>query len=326
VRAIPELGINFSHRHAEWLGYDPDALYRRLLDGLGVRRLRLSVYWDEVSAAPDQLDFAPVRRWLDPLQERGGTALVTLGLKAQRWPEYYPPAWLSAVNPLPNGADIEDQQRVVTHLLLLLERLTAYLADYDAVDSWQVENEPFLPSMRHTPAWRISPSLLEREIDVVREADPRRRPIVVNHSSQNRFDRRWWTALLLADVLAENVYTRKPNRWPWPRYLNVYALWPYAPTLGRYASVSLRLFKELWITELQAEPWERIDMKTIAPDQIGSVSPERILANLRRVSRAGARRVYLWGAEWWRYTADHHGDQRYWDLARRLFDSARDAR
>lgn len=318
-RASFELGANFSHRHAAWLGLDPDACYRQLLDELGVRRVRISVYWDEVAPAPDHLDFAPIRRWLDPLEQRGAKALVTLGLKAQRWPEYYPPGWLTEDVSLPMGCDLEAQPRVVAHMLLLLERLTAFLADYDAVDAWQVENEPFLPSMRHTVAWRFPPALLAREIAVVREADPRRRPIVVNHSTQNRFDGRWWQALAQADVLAENVYTRKPNTWPWPRYFNAHAIPLLAPPLGREARVALAMGKELWVTELQAEPWERADVHTLTPARTGSVSPERIEANLRLVRRAGARRVYLWGAEWWRFTADRDNDARYWNLAHRLF-------
>jgi hypothetical protein len=313
------LGVNFSHRHAEWLNQDPDGLFERLLDELGVRHVRLSVYWDEIAPSAEQLDFAPLRRWLGPMERRGARALVTVGLKAQRWPEFYPPEWLTRAHPLPDGALLDDHPRVVAHLLLMLERVTAFAADYDAIDAWQVENEAFLPSLRNTAGWHFSADLLAREIAVVREADPRRRPIVVNHSSQNCLDRRWQVGLRLADVIAENVYTRKPNRWPWPRYFNVHAIPLFAPPLGRYAATARRHGKGFWITELQAEPWERQDVHALTPAAIGSISPERIRRNLDLVRRAGADRIYLWGAEWWRFTADRDGDTRYWDLARRLF-------
>jgi hypothetical protein len=208
----------------------------------------------------------------------------------------------------------------VTLLLLMLERVAAFLADVDVIDAWQVENEPFV-DVHRTRRWRISPGLLAREIEVVREADPRRRPVVVNHSSRSAFDRMWVPALQAGDVLAQNVYTRRPVSWGPVKYLNVHALGPLAPPLRRQARVARRLGREFWVTELQAEPWERRPMTELAPDEIGSVSPERIRANLRLAARSGASRVYLWGAEWWRYLAERHRDGRYLELARELFDA-----
>src|SRR5581483_8248322 len=123
--------------------------------------------------------------------------------------------------------------------------------------AWQVENEPFLPAAGRTVGWRIAPALLEREVAVVRDADPRRRPVVINHSSASAFDRWWLPALQAADVLAQNVYTRVPGRRLPVRYFNRYALGPFAPGLRRQAAVARRLGKSFWITELQAEPWER---------------------------------------------------------------------
>lgn len=318
----PELGVNFSHRHAAWLGLDPDALYRRLLDELGVRHVRLSVYWDEVAPAPDRIDYAPIRRWLMPLQERGGKALVTLGIKGQRHPEFYPPEWLTAESPLPQGAKLEQFPRVTTHLLLTLERLTAALADWDCIDGWQVENEPFLPAARRTSGYEISAALLEREVGVVRDVDPRHRPIVINHASLSRLDRTWLTALELGDVLAQNVYTRKPHP-RWPGLWNMYAWWwLLRPNLKAQAWLARRQGKGFWITELQAEPWEKADVHTLPHASIRSVSPTLIEKNLRLVTKAGAERVYLWGAEWWWFAADKQRDWRYWELAGRLFKQA----
>jgi hypothetical protein len=313
------LGVNFSHRHARWLGQDPDQILRLLLDDLGARSFRVSVYWDEVAPAPGKLEFEPVRRWLDPLERAGARTIVTVGLKAQRWPEYYPPEWISDGTPLPRGANLDAHPRVITHLLLMLERLTAFLADYGTVEAWQVENEPFLPGST-TVGWLISPALLQREIEVVRSADPRRRPVVVNHSTHSRFDDRWQTALLVADVLGENVYTRRPTGRRWPPYANPHSWGPLAPPLRRQARLAHELGREFWITELQAEPWERGDVHGLTPARVGSVSPRRIESNLRLVRAAGADRIYLWGAEWWRFTADRDGDTRYWDLANRLFN------
>lgn len=314
----PRLGVSFSHRHCAWLGLDARETLEFLLRDIGVRHLRLSVFWDEIAPEPSTLDFAPLRPWLEIAGRHDARVLMTVGLKAQRWPEFYPPDWLTHEHPIPNGADLSRYPRVEALLRLMLERVTAFLADIDVIDAWQVENEPFVP-VRRTRGWRIPPRLLVHEAAVVREADPRRRPIVINHSSRSAFDRMWVPALDVGDVLAQNVYTRRPLGWGPVRYLNVHALGLLAPALRRQAAVARRLGREFWITELQAEPWETRPQIALEPRAIGSISPERIRANLRLAVRTGASRIYIWGAEWWRYTAQRHGDTRYLDLARTLF-------
>jgi hypothetical protein len=314
----PALGVSFSHRQCTWLGLDPRETLEFLLGEIGVRHVRLSVFWDEIAPEPAKLDFAPLRPWLEIAGRHGAHVLMTVGLKAQRWPEFYPPEWLTREHNIPDGADLSHYPRVETVLRLMLERVVAFLADVDAIDAWQVENEPFV-RVRRTHGWKIPPGLLAREVAVVREADPRRRPVVINHSSRSAFDRMWVPALELGDVLAQNVYTRRPGGWGPFRYLNVPAPGPFAPALRRQAAIARRLEREFWITELQAEPWETKPMIELPPEEIGSVSPQRIRANLRLARRSGASRVYLWGAEWWRYTAKQHGDSRYLDLAREMF-------
>lgn len=319
--AAPRLGVSFSHRHAAWLGLDPRESLRSLLSGTGVRYLRLSAYWDEIAPEANKLDFAPLRRWLDIAAEYDARVLMTVGIKGQRWPEFYPPEWLTRAHTIPPNAALDDHPRVVALLLLMLERLVAYLADQDVIDSWQVENEPFVPASSAPDGWRISPGLLDREIAVTRDADPRRRPIVVNHSSHSRFDGSWQSALRPADVLAQNVYTRQPAKWRWwpGRYLDVHALGPLSPPLYAQAETARREGGDFWITELQAEPWERQPVTDLAPDAVRSISPALLRHNLRLARRTGASRVYLWGAEWWQYTAQKHGDRRYLELARELF-------
>ncbi|MBI2761888.1 MAG: hypothetical protein HYX51_10750 [Chloroflexi bacterium] len=317
----PALGVSFSHHHAAWLGLDPRETLRRLLEEVRVRHLRLSVHWHEIAPEPTRLDFSPLAPWLDLAARHDARVLMTLGLKAQRHPEFYPPEWLTGEHPLPHGADIAEHPRMVTRLLLMLERATAFLADHDIIDAWQVENEPFLPAAGRTVGWKFSPGLLEREIAVVRDSDPRNRPIAVNHSSQTAFDRWWLPALNAADVFAQNIYTRVPSRRaPW-RYWNRHLFGPFAPALRRQALVARRLGKEFWVTELQAEPWENADLRRLESSAIGSISPERMRSNLELARRTTASRIYLWGAEWWCYMADKRGDGRYLALARELFGS-----
>jgi hypothetical protein len=316
--ADPLLGVSFSHRQAEWLGLDAEETFRLLLNDLRVRLFRLSLYWDEVQPAPTRYDFTRLRRFLDLAEARGARVLLTVGLKAQRHPEFYPPAWLSDPAPPPHGAAVADQQRMLAHLLLMLERSVALLADYGAIDSWQVENEPFLPAAGRTVGWKFDEATLRKEIGAVMGSDPRHRPIVINHSSTSLFDRAWMRALRLGDVLAQDIYTRRPSPGGPLRYGNPHALGPLGPPLFVQSVLARRFGRRFWITELQAEPWENKPLPELQPDEIGSISPQRIERNLALAARTGADRIYLWGAEWWR--AQYlRGDVRYWELARRLF-------
>ncbi len=314
----PLIGVNFSHRQAEWLGLDADETFSLLLNDLRARYFRLSLYWEEIQPEPTRYDLSQTQRYLDWAEAREARVLVTVGLKAQRHPEFYPPAWLLGEGSPPHGGSVADQPRLVAHLLLMLERAVALLADYDVIDAWQVENEPFLPAAGRTVGWRFDEATLRKEIAAVEGSDPRHRPIVVNHSSHTIAEQSWMRALRLGDVLAQDVYTRIPAGGGPLRYVNRYALGPIGPNLFVQSLLAHRFGRQFWITELQAEPWERTPLPDLEPEQIGSVSPEQIVRNLALAARARPERIYLWGAEWWRLMA-LRGDDRYWQLARRLF-------
>lgn len=313
----PLLGVNFSHHQAAWLGLDPDETFSLLLNDLRVRYFRLSLYWDEIQPEPTRYDLSQTQRYLDWAETRSAHVLITVGLKGQRHPEYYPPAWLLGEGSPAHGDRVAAQPRLVAHLLLMLERTVALLADYDVIDAWQVENEPFLPAAGRTVGWRFDEAMLRREIAAVEGSDPRRRPIVINHSSHSIVELGWMRALRMADVLAQDVYTRIPAGGPL-HYFNRYALGPIGPNLPVQSLLAHRFGRQFWINELQAEPWERTPLPELTPAQIGSISPALIERNLALASRSRPERIYLWGAEWWRFMA-LHGDDRYWQLARRLF-------
>ncbi len=314
----PILGVNFSPRQAEWLGLDAEESFSALLNDLRVRYFRMSLYWDEIQPNPTRYDFSRIQRMLEWAEVRRAKVLLTVGLKAQRHPEFYPPAWLVAAGKPPHGALVSDQQRLKAHLLLMLERAVAMLADFDVIDSWQVENEPLQPAAGLTVGWRFDTELLQREIGAVLGSDPRHRPIVINHSSNSILEPGWFRALRLGNVLGQDVYTRKPVSGHARHYGSPFALGPLGPGLLLQAAMARRMGKQFWITALQAEPWELLPLPELEPGMIGSISPERLESNIAFVARAKPGRVYLWGAEWWRFL-EQRGDDRYWALARRLF-------
>ncbi|MHB8573986.1 MAG: hypothetical protein ACYDCQ_01515 [Dehalococcoidia bacterium] len=267
-----------------------------------------------------RFDFATLHRYLDWAEARQARVLLTVGLKAQRHPEYYPPAWLLGEGSPAHHGRVANQPRMLAHLLLMLERTVALLADYSCIEAWQVENEPFVPAAARTLGWRFDVQTLRKEIGAVRASDPRSRPIVVTHASSTVLGRGWRTALRFGNVLGQDVYTRKPVPGRRLSYANPFALGPLGPNLPLQATVARLAGRGLWITELQAEPWENVPMPELTDEEIGSISPKQIESNLALARRARPERIYFWGAEWWA-ARKQAGDARYWDLARRLFEA-----
>lgn len=345
------IGANFSCQRARYLDLDCEATLAAVLDDLGARLVRLSVYWHEAEPEPGRYDWRPIERQLDAVHARGGRAVVSIGMKAQRFPEYWLPDWLRQAAPIAPDELPERHPLVRRHLLAFLDAAARRVSAHPAVEALQVENEPYVnyrPNRllrwigreRYGPGehrslhilflkfgwnattWRISESFLAEEVATVRAAAPRT-PIVLTHASWLRTDRSWRSLLELGDVLGQSVYTKRQlGPWPW-LYLFPYRLGPLSPHLPTQARTAARQGKALWITELQAEPFEKSGMdERHAPRAINGFTPGRLAENVTLARRAGATRVYLWGVEWWAYLKERHGDGRLWEAGRALLAEA----
>ncbi len=90
----PEFGINFSCKRAEHFGQDCPGLFANVLDELGARHVRISAYWSDIEGQPGVYDFRAVDELLSIAESRGARVTVTIGMKAQRFPEFWFPTWL----------------------------------------------------------------------------------------------------------------------------------------------------------------------------------------------------------------------------------------
>lgn len=303
----PQYGLSFSHRRAAELGLDPAEAFLALLIHLKPRLMRLSISWDAIAPEPGRYELDSIRWYLDRTEEYGCRVLLTAGITEPDRRGFSLPAWLTGMAPPSERAGSTGQGRLMANVLLMLERVVAALADYDAIDAWQVENEPFLAASRSRRTLVINPSLLKREVEVVREVDARHRPIVVTHSGGSVFDRPWHVALGIADVIGENLALSAVDAegGRLRRSLTRHAI---AGRLRLLALAAARQGKPLWITELQTE----------APIH-SSTSSSRLMddmqAHIDLARRSGAVRIYLLGAEAG-LISQRRGDQRWWDLAR----------
>jgi hypothetical protein len=325
----PIYGMDFSCRQAEWLGEDCHAAYTALLEQLGVRHVRLSAYWDEIEPAPGQYDFSTIDWQIDEAAQHGAAVTLSVGIKGQRAPEFYMPAWVVAGRHIPDGSSPADYPDIAAAAVDFVHATVDHEAGKSAIEVWQVENEPYVHFWHTAHDWSLPAWFVAREAATIRGADPERRPLLITHASWLRTDGTWRQILKSADIVGEAAYTKR-QRGPLAFvYLFPFRIGPLTPDLPGQEQSAQGQGKAVWISELQAEPFEApwIDIQDAKTCAFPSISPDLLRSNLTLVARSGAQRAYLWGAEWWYYCLTARHDASYWQAAKEAFaaSAAREA-
>jgi len=291
-----------------------ESTFTAVLD-MGFALVRLSAYWDEIRTD----GWSELDRILDMARTAGPAIVLTVGMKAIQWPEFYLPP---DVRPDPTrGGRIGREPVFADQVVGFVRDVVARYRDRSEIAAWQVENEPFNRS--GPQSWFVDQALVSREIEAVRALDAR--PIVLN--AFNHFDRSAdagsrprrglanlgrlipekaiLTLLRPGDILGLDVYNAIGARRAAP---------DWADAAGRWLRAAERQGKEAWIIEAQAEPWESSQETWANPL---SFKPEDIGAVFDPLVRAGYSTLLLWGCEYWFWRAGE-GDRRWLEAARKV--------
>jgi hypothetical protein len=86
----------------------------------------------------------------------------------------------------------------------------------------------------------------------------------------------------------------------------------------KFAEIITQNQQKIWITELQAEPWEH---NLIIPKVVASksINPEILKENIDRVSKFKPSTIFFWGYEYW-YWCRYQGFAAYWQIIESLVD------
>lgn len=286
-------GATFSHRSAQQFKIDPLDMLRDIIS-LKFDVLRLCVYWDEVETRQGEVQLQRYHHMLQLCQERGQSVIVTIGMKAPRWPEFHLPSWV------PHDPTHPETQRAA---LAFIERVVTALQKYHNIDCWQIENEALDPS--GPDGWVVPESFLVREIELLRSLTDR--PTLLTAWGNELKKRRHLPKLhaLGADRLGIDLYYHMyhHHRLFGERYLG-----PNDSDQHLRQEI-LRLDAPIYITELQAEPWEK-DEAQYRSEAPRSMSPSILRSNIQRALQLPVAGVLFWGVEYWLWRAAH-GDQRY---------------
>lgn len=290
-----ELGATFSSLYARDLGLEPRRTYLAIVDELEVKRLRLPVYWNEISPASGEYIWDDLDWMIEVAEMRGVELTLAIGRKVPRWPECHIPDWVSE----------EGQSE---ELLAYLELLVRRYDSSRAVVRYQVENEPFYP-FGGCPV--PDPELLQQELELVRELSEK--PIMLTASGENEV---WIDMAVAADVLGVSLYRTTWND------LTGYFIYPLGPEFYRIKAAIARPFVDaVVLSELQAEPWfQTAQQDTPLSEQVKMFTADHLREQLDGAVAVGFDEIYLWGVEWWYWLAIQ-GEDELWEAGKEVFNA-----
>ncbi|MFA5039216.1 MAG: beta-galactosidase [Candidatus Omnitrophota bacterium] len=309
----------FSQVQCEYLSQDWKEIYLKTLD-LGFDLIRLGAYWSRIEAEEGVYDFSELDWQMEQASKKGIKVLLTVGMKAPRWPEYFIPSWLEKRVKLRYGSDPTEQQLLTNKLFLFIEKVVLRYRQHPAIVAWQVENEPFTRSGPRD-LW-INKNFVEREKALIRRLDPRKRPLVINAMTYSNGFLRFLVRLAYrtnpvfdtidsAEIPAINVYPVVGHTL----FSKKVCFWSNLEGQMRYLKVFLERAKntgkDLWVTELQAEPWEPGELVHLREEAAQTCQPESFVLTYRQLTDMGVTTIFFWGVEYWFYRAEKYGDTRW---------------
>jgi len=294
-------GVNFSAKQATLLGVDWKENYLALLDDLGVKRIKLITYWDELESEKGKYNFADLDWQINEAEKREANILLVVGVKTPRWPECHIPLWAKDFS----------QEKQQEEALILLEKIVLRYRDSSSIWAWQAENEPFFP-FGECP-WQDE-SFVRKEVALIKLLDKKSRPVLISDSGEWSF---WFRAAKLGDIVGTTLY-RKVWSAPAKRYMTYF--FPANSYYWKAKLIEKVFHKKVICVELQAEPWGRVllyDLPLV--EQEKTMNPLRFKKIVNFAKRTGFDEFYLWGSEWFFWLKEKQNDPRMWEEARQLF-------
>lgn len=297
-------GVVFSQKHSQLLGLNWKKNYLAILDDLKVSNIRLVAYWDLIEKDQGIFDFSDLDWQIEEAQKNGVKILLVIGQRVPRWPECHIPAWAKELK----------QEEYKKALLRYLKKIVERYKEKTNIWAWQVENEPFFP-------FGLCPSpdreLLKKEIALVKELDPYKRPIIITESGEIPL---WINAAKLGDIVGHSLYKKV-----WIKELGMYFTYPFSPVYyARKRWIIEKFFKKKVIcTELQAEPWGPHLLYDISlKEQFRTMNLNQFRKMIQLAQNTGEDLIYLWGVEWWYWLKTNYNYPDLWEEAKKLWQQS----
>ncbi len=323
------VGVTFSPVQCAYLDEPWKAAYKSIID-MDFDLIRLGAYWSKIEAKEGIYDFTGLDYQIKKAKERSMAIVLSVGMKAPRWPEYFIPEWVLKKIKLSYGYDVSKSAYLRQGTLRFVKKVVERYKDEKAIICWQVENEPL--DRAGPDLWYINKDFLKDEAALIREIDKKQRPLMINIATYpNRFLRytnRFFSsnnplkdASAICDILGLNIYPTIGQK-----FFGMNITFKASPSqLEKYIrniqAHSIKNNIPVWITELQAEPWEHGQLVHANKAQPVTSSPSQIEADFSRMRLLGIETIFLWGAEYWFFRETRFHDSSWVDTARNLIEA-----
>jgi len=321
VQRPRRVGTTFSQLQCRYLGID----YKEAFDqvcSMGFESIRLCSYWNEIERVENDFDFTVLDWLLNEVQKRSIEVILTVGMKAPRWPEFHFPRWIEdRYDALRTDEPLDIRSALTDKTLRFIRKVIEHTRYATDIRYWQVENEPL--NRPAVAAGRfLSCDFVRREVELTRELSLPGQKILLSNAISllpadlGQDDRAFRKSLTLADAVGINVYTKVPAG---PKFY-FQPLPVYWRKLAEWRRKLEEAGKEPWIAEAQAEPWEHSRLVATEETEYPSSSPKRATDLAVTLAQIGYDTVLLWGCEYW-YWHKKNGRHEWWKAIQQLIGS-----
>lgn len=305
----PLTGFSYSPLISTQMNRNPADDLSLLLASTNPDVVRLPVYWDAVQPAPDRLDFTSVDQLMSTVQQHNLTSdrqtrvVLTIGARNFLYPELHAPAWAGPRQ----QPELGEIQSGPIYRLYFDSSILRYRAS-PLVYAWQVENEPFDDTANaDTGDDRIDAGQLAWEMGEVRRLDPAHEAYTTTYDGWNVTidvlqiyapplldalhaypSGHPQNALDAGDALGLDLYIYGPKVPPSYISNSQRAEWK-AQALSYWADRAGAAGKQVWLAEMQAQPW----------GTLRGFGPADLIDSAVDYRQERLQVVLLWGVDTW---------------------------
>jgi hypothetical protein len=297
----PDYGVTFSAKYARELGLNPKETLQAIFIDLGVKKVRLVAYWDDIQDADGHLNYQDLDWQIAMAEKYQAEVILAVGKRVPRWPECHIPTWALQL----------DKEKQDEALLKFVRETVVRYKDKNVVKVWQIENEPFLGSYAKQYCGQLDKNILDKEIALVKENDFNT-PVLITDSGELSL---WNAAYSRGDQFGSTFYVYVANQV----FDDVRSVMSH--NSYRYKLDLMSLFhgkKPSYLIEISIEPWlTKPIIQTSFAEQLKKMNISRAKTILDIASQTGFTEQYLWGAEWW-YYLKLNGYPELWDYIKNI--------